>query len=180
VTHPGHSVLLVPVPPLEGYVRARSAHYDPAYLSDDPAFVHAHVTALGPFVDELTDDVERRVAAIAAETPAFDFVLDAMGRFTDGTLHLLPEPDEGFRKLTARLAAEFPEHPPYAGQYADHFPHLTLDRLSAEVTEESTLALLDGVLPARCRAERLDLAWYEPHGSRVLRSRALGPEHPVA
>ena len=173
MTHPGHSVLLVPVPQLEPYVRARTEHYDPAYVSDDPAFVHAHVTALGPF-GELTADVERRLTAIAAETPPFDFVLDAMGRFTDGTLHLLPEPDEGFRKLTARLVAEFPEHPPYAGQYDDFFPHLTLDRLSDEVTEESTLALLDGVLPARCRAERLDLAWYEPRGSRVLRSWRLG------
>lgn len=172
--HPGHTVLQVPVPPLEDFVRARTVHYDPAYVASDQAFVHAHVTALGPFVDELTADVERRVAAIAAESPPFDFVLERMGRFTDGTLHLVPEPDEGFRKLTARLAAEFPEFPPYAGQYVDFFPHLTLDRLSSDVTEESTLALLTGVLPARCRAERLDLAWYEPHGSRVLHGWPLG------
>lgn len=171
--YPGHSVLQVPVPPLEEYVRARTLHHDPSYLSTDPAFGHAHVTALAPFVDALTPDVERRVTAIAAETPAFDFVLERMGRFADGTLHLVPEPDEAFRKLTARLAAEFPEHPPYAGRYPDFFPHVTLDQLSADVTEESTLALLDGVLPARCRAERLDLAWYEPDRSRVLASWRL-------
>ncbi len=171
--HPGHSVLQVPVPQLDDFVRARTNHYDASYLSADPAHVHAHVTALGPFVAELTSDVERRVAAIAAATPAFDFVLERIGRFTDGIIHLVPEPDEPFRTLTARLAAEFPQHPPYAGRYDDVAPHLTLDLLSDGVTEASTLALLDGVLPARCRATRLDLAWYEPHATRVLRSWPL-------
>ena len=174
--HPGHSVLQVPVPQLEDFVRARTEHYDPSYLSADPAHVHAHVTALGPFVAELTADVDRRVAAIAAETPAFDFVLERIGRFADGILHLVPEPDEAFRKLTARLAAEFPAYPPYAGRYDDVAPHLTLDLLSADVTEASTLALLDGVLPARCRAARLDLAWYQPHATGVLRSWPLAGE----
>ena len=170
----GHSVLQVPVPPLEPFIRARTEHYDPSYLSTDPAFTHAHVTALGPFVPALTGDVARRVAAIAAETAPFDFVLARhLGRFTDGTLHLLPEPDEGFRKLTARLAAEFPEFPPYAGDF-DPLPHLTVDRLSDEVTVGSTLGLLGDLLPATCRAERLDLAWYEPHASRVLASWRLG------
>jgi 2'-5' RNA ligase len=166
-------VLQVPVPSLEEYVRARTEHHDPSYLGAE-GFVHAHVTALGPFADVLTGDAERRVAAIAAETEPFDFVLERIGRFDDGTLHLVPEPDEGFRKLTARLVAEFPDFPPYAGRYDDFFPHLTLDRLSAEVTAESTLALLDGVLPAHCRAARLDLAWYEPHRSRIVRSWRLG------
>ena len=169
---PGHSVLQVPVPQLEGFVRARTIHYDPSYLSPDPAYVHAHVTALGPFAAELTDDIERRVAAIAAETPAFDFVLEEIATFQDGIIHLVPEPDEPFRKLTARLAAEFPEHPPYGGRY-DVAPHLTLDLRSDDVSEASTLALLDGVLPARCRATRLDLAWYEPHATGVRRSWPL-------
>ncbi len=170
---PGHSVLQVPVPRLEGFVRGRTAHYDASYLSADPAHVHAHVTALGPFAPELTPDIERRVAAIAAETPAFDFVLERVGTFADGIIHLLPEPDEPFRKLTARLAAEFPEHPPYEGRYGDVAPHLTLDLRSDTVTEASTRALLDGVLPARCRATRLDLAWYEPHATGVRRSWPL-------
>ena len=170
----GHSVLQVPVPPLEPFIRARTEHYDPSYLSPDPDHVHAHVTALAPFVDELTDDVARRVAAIAAETEPFDFVLaPRIGRFADGTLHLLPEPDEAFRKLTARLAAEFPAFPPYAGVF-DPIPHLTVDLLSDEVTEASTLDLLGDLLPATCRAERLDLAWYAPHTSHVVASWPLG------
>jgi 2'-5' RNA ligase len=166
-------VLQVPVPQLEEFVRGRTIHYDASYLSPDPAYVHAHVTALGPFASELTPDIERRVAAVAAETPAFDFVLERIGRFEDGIIHLVPDPDEPFRKLTARLAAEFPEHPPYEGRFGDVAPHLTLDLLSDEVTEASTRALLEGVLPARCRATRLDLAWYEPHATGVRRSWPL-------
>jgi hypothetical protein len=46
----GHTVLLVPVPGLEAFVRARTEHYDRDYVSPDPHFVHAHVTALGPFL----------------------------------------------------------------------------------------------------------------------------------
>jgi 2'-5' RNA ligase len=172
--YPGHSVLQVPVPQLEEFVRARTVHYDPSYLSPDPDFVHAHVTALGPFVDELTDDVVRRVAAIAADTEPFDFVLERMGRFGDGTLHLLPEPDAAFRALTERLVAEFPEYPPYAGAFQDVVPHLTVDLVSADVTEESTRALLGDAIPARCRAERLELVWYEPGATGVRRSWELG------
>jgi hypothetical protein len=172
--YPGHSVLQVPVPELEEFVRARTVHYDPSYLSADPAFVHAHVTALAPFADELDADAEQRVAEIAADTAPFEFMLGRIGRFTDGTLHLLPEPAAAFGDLTARLVAAFPGFPPYAGAFPDVVPHLTLDLLSAEVTEESTLALLGDVLPARCRAERLDLAWYEPGATGLRRSWPLG------
>ncbi|WP_243057207.1 2'-5' RNA ligase family protein [Nocardioides sp. SR21] len=170
----GHSVLQVPVPQLEPFVRARTLHHDPSYLAADPAFVHAHVTALAPFADALTDDVERRVAAIAADTAPFDFVLARMDRFPDGTLYLVPEPDGAFRAMTARLAAEFPEFPPYAGAFPEVVPHLTLDLLSDDVFEESTLALLGDAIPARCRAERLDLVWYEPGAVEVRRSWRLG------
>ena len=172
--YPGHSVLQVPVPQLEDFVRARTIHYDPSYLSADPGFVHAHVTALGPFVDELTGDVVRRVAAIAAQTAPFGFALGRLGRFGDGTLHLLPEPDTAFRSLTARLAAEFPEHPPYAGAFPDVIPHLTVDLVSDDVTEASTLAGIGDAIPARCRAEHLELVWYEPHATRLLHRWRLG------
>ena len=82
--------------------------------------------------------------------------------------------DTGFRRLTARLAAEFPDFPPYAGAFPDVVPHLTLDLLSAEVTEESTLALLGDAIRARCRAERLELVWYVPGATGLHRSWRLG------
>ena len=75
---PGHSVLQVPVPPLEPWVRQRTAFYDTDYLSTDPAFTHAHVTALAPFLPEVDDGAAATVAAIVADTRAFDFTLGGM------------------------------------------------------------------------------------------------------
>jgi hypothetical protein len=169
-------VLQVPVPELEPFVVARTRHYDTDYLSDDPEFVHAHVTALGPFLagDELSPAALAAVGEIAGATEAFDFILAVVDTFADGIVHLLPEPSSAFAALTARLWERFPACPPYAGRFDDVVPHLTLDALSEAVSEESTRDLVAPHLPARCRAERLDLAWYEPGACRVLRSWPLG------
>ena len=63
----GHSVLQVPVPELEPFVLDRTRHYDTDYVSTDPGFVHAHVTALAPFLDAplLNSRVLARVAVPA-------------------------------------------------------------------------------------------------------------------
>jgi 2'-5' RNA ligase len=167
-------VLLVPVPELEEFVRARTVHYDADYLSADPAFTHAHVTVLGPFVPRLDDTVAERIGRIAAQTPAFDFVLDRTGTFPNGIIHLRPEPDGPFRSLTERFVAEFPGFAPYGGAFPDVVPHLTLDAVSDTVGEASTRAMLGSALPTRCRAERLDLAWYDAGNCHVVRSWRLG------
>ena len=172
----GHTVLQVPVPELEPFVLARTAYYDTDYLSDDPSFAHAHVTALGPFLPEPDAEAAATVARIVAGTTAFDFALTRVATFPNGIIHLVPEPDDSFRELTRRLAEAFPQCPPYAGQFADVRPHLTLDARSDAVTEESTRELLGDLVPARCRAGRLDLAWYAPRDCRVLRSWALAGE----
>ncbi len=184
----GHAVLQVPVPALERFVRARTRHHDPAYLSPDPEHVHAHVTVLGPLPGD-GDGVDAETAALVAKAvaavAAFDYRLTRIATFPDGIIHLLPEPDDGFRALTARLVEAFPQFPPYAGAFGsleELQPHLTLD-LRAEgpgevVTEESTRALLatllDHPLPLACRAERVDLAWYEQDHCCTLASWPLG------
>ena len=172
----GHSVLLVPVPALEPFVRARSEHYDGDYVSADPRFVHAHVTALGPFLQptDLTPGVLARVAEIASAAAPFDFTLAETDVFPNGVIHLLPDPAAPFEALTARLWDAFPEYPPYAAEFGAVVPHLTLDALGDDVTRESTQQLLDPYLPARCRAERLDLAWWAPGDCRVVHSWQLG------
>ncbi|WKN49870.1 2'-5' RNA ligase family protein [Nocardioides sp. Arc9.136] len=172
MTHPGHTVLQVPVPPLEQVVRGRHAHYDPAWVSSDPAFVHAHVTALGPWLPAPGAGDLAAVGTIAASTPAFDVVLAEVATFPNGIIHLVPQPDGPFRELTARLAEAFPQCPPYAGEF-EPVPHLTLDLRSDAVTEASTLELLGGVLPARSRVDALDLAWYEADGCRLLHRWSL-------
>jgi 2'-5' RNA ligase len=172
--HPGHSVLQVPVQGLERFVRSRHAHYDPAYVSADPAFIHAHITALGPWLDQTAIDAEALalVANVAASIDPFDYALDRLETFPNGIIHLRPEPEDPFRELTQRLVEAFPKCPPYGGRY-DVAPHLTLDLRSDLITEESTRAAL-GTHVRVGRAERLDLAWYEPHGCGLLDSWPLG------
>lgn len=171
-----HTVLLVPVPELEPFVRARTEHYDTEWVSPDPRFVHAHVTALAPFHDpsDVGADVVRQIGEIASATAPFTFELSAIDTFPNGIIHLVPEPADPFRDLTARLWSAFPDCPPYAGEFPDVRPHLTLDARSDTVSEASTRELLGGLVPATCRAGRLDLAWYGAGDCRILRSWPLG------
>lgn len=167
----GHHVLAVPVPQLERFVRGRWQHYEPTWVSTDRAFTHAHVTALSPFLAEPTVDDLVRVADVAAGIEAFEFCLHEVQTFPNGVLHLPPDPPEPFEELTRRLAAAFPQCPPYAGRYRDVAPHLTLDWTSDTVTPASTRRLLGDDVPVTCRAERLELQWYEMGGAcRVVRS----------
>lgn len=157
-------------------MRARTAHHDTTWLSTDPAFGHAHVTALGPFLtpEAIDADALRVVAEIARHTQPFAFTLEVIDTFPNGIIHLVPEPDAPFRALTRALCEVFPSCPPYGGAFPDVRPHLTLDAVSATVSEASTTALLAGVLPTVSRAERLDLTLWQEHGCRVLASWGLG------
>ena len=91
-------------------MRARSEHYDGDYVSTDPRFVHAHVTALGPFLQpaDLTPGALARVAEIASATAAFDFTLAEMAVFPNGIIHLLPEPRAPFEVLTGTAVGGLP------------------------------------------------------------------------
>lgn len=169
-----HTVLVVPVPELESFVRERTIHYDPSFLSADPAFVHAHITALAPFLSAPSDADLAQVGAIAATTRAFDFALSAVAEFPDGTIHLLPEPAAPFARLTRRLASAFPHCPPYGGRFPELVPHLTLDQRSAEIDVASVRAALGDTVPARCRADRLALHRYANDDCRVLAEWRLG------
>ncbi|SEC89699.1 2'-5' RNA ligase superfamily protein [Nocardioides exalbidus] len=172
---PGHSVLQLPVPALEEWVRARHAHYDGGFVSADPRFGHAHVTALGPFDPDPSADVLAAVGAIAAGTPPVRVRLEELAQFASGIIHLVPDPDAPLRDLTARLVAAFPAWPPYDGQFGDDVrPHLTLDAASADVDLASTAALLGDLVPVDVVLDRLQLAWWESGGCRVLHEWSLG------
>lgn len=168
----GHSVLVVPVPALQPLVRARTERYDASFLSSDPAFVNAHITLLGPWLDAPTDADLATVRRIAAAEPAFDYRLTHVEGFPDGVLHLPPEPDAPFRRLTAALAAAFPQTPPYGGDFPDSVPHLTLDHASTGATVASLTAELD--LPVTAHADRVDLQWWANHDCHVRASWPLG------
>ena len=172
-TAPGHTVLLVPVPEVEPFIRARWQHYDETWVSSDPSFTHAHITVLSPFVPSPTSTDLARVAEIAATVDAFDFVLDDVTTFANGLIHSPPEPAAPFAELTARVCAAFPGLLPYDGAF-DAVPHLTLDQTAPGVSERSVRTSLGDLLPVRCRADRLELHRYAAGDCQVLEAWKLG------
>jgi hypothetical protein len=162
------------VPAVEPFVRGRFEHYDPAYLSPDPGFTHAHLTVLAPFLTAPEPEALEVAAGIVASTAPIAFTLHRLETFPNGVIYLAPEPDDPFRALTERFVAAFPQCPPYGGAFPEIIPHVTLDQTSAEVSVESTRSRLGDAVPVACVADRVDLAWYEPHRSRVLTSWRLG------
>ena len=171
----GHSVLQLPVPSLEGWVRARTAHYDRGFVSDDPRFGHAHLTVLGPFDPAPSDAALATIAGLAGATPPIGVRLADLDQFPNGIIHLVPDPDDALRDLTARLVAAFPGWPPYGGEFgADVQPHLTVDAASDDVDLPSTAALLADVVPVDVVLDRLQLAWWETHRCHVVAEWPLG------
>lgn len=172
---PGHSVLQLPVDALEEWVRARTAHYDAGFLSTDPRFGHAHITVLGPFDPDPSEGTLATVADLASATAPIAVRLAELAQFPNGIIHLVPEPDDRLRDLTAGLVAAFPAWPPYAGEFgSDVQPHLTVDAASDRVDLASTAALLANVVPVRVVLDRLQLAWWETDECRVLHEWHLG------
>jgi hypothetical protein len=173
---PGHSVIVVAVPPLEDLVRRRTRVYDDAYLSADPTFAHAHVTLLGPFVDAagLTAPVVSTVGQVLRRQDPFPACFLEVARFPDGMIHLLPVDEEPFRRLTAELADAFPDHPPYGGRHVDPRPHVTLDRAGPAVDVETVRGWVADVVPVYVEVRTAQLSWYEQHGCRTLATWPLG------
>lgn len=160
------------VPGLEQWIRERCAHYDRRFLSSDARFNHAHITVLAPL--QAWDAT--RLASLAAACAPFDFTLADLGVFPNGVVHLRPDPAAPFRRLT-QLAWEL--HPDVVLFGApDPTPHLTLDALGPDVTLAGTRARLGGLLPVRCRAEALELVWYEAGNCHHIDSWPLGGVRP--
>ena len=89
--------------------------------------VPAHVTILFPFlrVDALTPDVHAALAAVAGMQPQFAAGFDSVER-REQAVWLLPADQRPFLRLTAALAARWPDHPPYEGVHDELIAHLTL------------------------------------------------------
>ena len=131
------------------------------YTEDAQLGVPAHITVLFPFMaPECIDDaiVARLGEALSAHR-AFEFSLAAVGRFP-ATTYLAPEPPAPFVALTDALAREFPEHPPFRGEFAHVVPHLTVahgDEAAAAMVERDLTARLvaRGPVQSRCVAVEL-------------------------
>lgn len=155
------SALIVPVPEAE-----------PLLAGAPVAALGPHITVLYPFrrSRELDDATLERLAALATATDAFDYELAELGRFP-GVLYVAPRPAEPFAALVARCAAQWPEHPPYGGAFAETVPHLTL----AEGDEPAGLAeRATARLPLAARADQLWLMTRQRGGWRRRAALPLG------
>ncbi|WP_298757440.1 2'-5' RNA ligase family protein [uncultured Nocardioides sp.] len=170
----GHTCLALPVPALEGWVRERTAHYDESFVSADPAFSHAHLTLLSPWVPAPSPADLQRVGEVLAEVGASTVVLTSVEVFPDGLVHAVPEPDGPLRELTATLVEAFPAYPPYGGRYGEPTPHVTLDRVGPQVGLGWVRAALGDLLPAELVVDRVDLQWWGNDACRRLHSWPLG------
>lgn len=91
------------------------------------AGVPAHVTCLAPFVPPRLIDAEvlGTLGDVAAVFEGFPVLFPDVREFP-GVVWLRPEPEVRFRALTQRLAAAFPDYPPYEGAFPDPQPHMTV------------------------------------------------------
>ena len=144
------SALVFLVPEAEALVKPFRDRHDPSAAAGMPA----HVTLLYPFMppELITEAVIFRARIAAEGAVAFRYRLGRIGRFAE-TLYLSVEPVDPFVALTRRLAAGFPQFPPYGGRHRDVVPHLTVahgghdvDRVARELSP----ALPAGGIEARC------------------------------
>jgi 2'-5' RNA ligase len=119
--------------------------------------VPAHVTILYPFLDvaDLSAAVRDDLAEIAGEFRAFSVTFADAARWP-GLVYLEPRPSTPFSALIDRVAACFPEHPPYAGAISEVIPHVTVVE-SDEISLEAALAAARAALPFEAAAEGLDV-----------------------
>ncbi|HSL33708.1 MAG TPA: 2'-5' RNA ligase family protein, partial [Candidatus Limnocylindrales bacterium] len=85
--------------------------------------VPPHVTILYPFLPRraLTPAVRGELKSIASEFHAVDVRFESVGRWP-GVVYLEPQPQARFTALIDRVAARWPEYPPYAGTIDEVIP----------------------------------------------------------
>jgi 2'-5' RNA ligase len=136
----GESAIIVPVSVPVALARLRD-RMDPSAADGVPA----HVTLLDPFMspEALKDDVRRTIERIVAREPSFSVSFRSVARWPN-VVYLPPEPADPFKRLTAALAAEYPDYPPYEGAHADVVPHMTV----AQDVPDDYYAAAEHALPA--------------------------------
>jgi hypothetical protein len=166
---PGQSAVIVPVPAVEPLVSRWRRRFDVSARYGVPA----HVTVLYPFLHQsrLDDGVLARLRAVCATESALEVAFPRLARFTD-VLYLQPEPSEPFRRLTAAVVEQWPQAPPYGGEYAEVIPHLTV---AHGVDEAALSAVADEVAPHLPVRAWVEAAWLYAYDGERWRPRAVLP-----
>jgi len=150
-----NSGLIVEVPEAEPAVGELRSRLD----SSARLGVPAHITVLFPFVPPalIDDALLRRLAGIFAAVPAFEHRLVRTQWFDEDVLWLAPEDDAPFRSLTQSVHREFPDYPPFGGQFKDVIPHLTIADRCPLRQMQSAENLVEKHLPISCLARAVSL-----------------------
>jgi 2'-5' RNA ligase len=167
----GETALIVAVPEVEPLVGRWRRQFDPAAAAGVPA----HVTILAPFLDgrRIDASVISGLRTLFASQGAFAIRFARCGRFP-GVLYLAPEPAEPLVALTGAVAGEWPEAPPYAGQFSEVIPHLTVVHGRDEATVDAIEPKLAAGLPILASVEAVHLIEYTAHRWRERQAFALG------
>jgi 2'-5' RNA ligase len=153
------SALVVLVPEAEALVGPFRSFFDPSASLGVPA----HITLLYPFVapEKIDAKIADTLAACFRNFAPFDYALTELRQFPGDVLYLAPEPAEPFRDLTKAIWKLFPDHPPYAGQWPDIVPHLSLGRFETQDELDANAEMLTleyaASLPLRAHAAEVVL-----------------------
>jgi 2'-5' RNA ligase len=138
----------------------------------------AHITALYPFLprDYLTGQVLATLGELCAELPFLEVAFRRAAQFP-GVLCLDPEPADELRRLTAAIAEQWPQAPPYAGAFKEVIPHLTV----AHGVEDSVLTEIetDAIRGLPFKAQLVEACLYAFDGAR-WRARTRLPFRGIA
>ena len=146
--------------------------------------VPAHITVLSPFMPPVQIDstiLARLRRLFAAERP-FDVELTHTSWFEHDVLWLAPEDPQPFRTLTEHVCSAFPGFPPFAGQFADVVPHLTIAHGCDPVEMHAAERAVQGLLPIQGCARQVTLLTQTEAGgawSRAARFPLGAPQPPL-
>lgn len=86
------------------------------------------MSVIYPFkpLELLTADDHHRLVELAATCTRFSVRVSRSGWFGDSVVYLAPDDPGPLALLTRDVFAAFPDFPPYAGQFGEVVPHLTV------------------------------------------------------
>jgi 2'-5' RNA ligase len=165
------SALVVVIPEAETAVGALRARLDPSARVGVPA----HVTVTFPFAaaPSLGEVVLDRLDRLFGAIDWFEFSLDRTGWFGAETVWLGPRDPVPFRDLTDRVFAEFPDHPPFGGQFDEVIPHLTVGHQQPVADLRAAEEAVRPYLPIEGTVRAVSLLVEQP-GGRWQRARTFG------
>ena len=150
------AALDIHIPEIEPLVAAFRDEYDPSATEGMPA----HITINYPFIPGVNPDknLYKALSDLFAKIDSFTFTFSQFGRFP-GVIYLSPEPEAPLIQMIDRVAAHFPESPPYGGEFDKVVPHLTIahaqDKKLLESIEGHLAKLAPQHLPMSIRVEQV-------------------------